>query len=119
MGSDGKTTITKDFIADKMQNLKEVQDQLNFLECACESGGRICNASIDHAQSVIDKINALSTDYQDKFKAEIPKFKRQKQNLRGNAFNIGSSSNENNYLRNKKAKRGSSIADMKRKAYSK
>merc|ERR1712087_376471 len=76
--SDGKTAITQDFIDNKMGDLQAVQDQLRFLECTCESGNRVCESSIDAVQAVLDKIEALRTDYQDKFKAEIPSFKRQR-----------------------------------------
>ena len=115
--SDEKAPLTQAFIDDKMGQLNEVQEQLSFLECTCQSGDRIAIASLEHIKEVMAKIDALGTDYQDRFKEERPAFKRQKQNLRGRA-----TSNENvtqvNIRRPRQAKRLSSIAEIKRLAYS-
>ena len=68
--------LTDEFIAIKMDDIQEVYEQLNMIQCTAESGNRICDSSIDRVQSVLDKIEALCTDYQDQFKSEIPALKR-------------------------------------------
>ena len=41
------------------------------MECACEQGNQICASQINHAQAVLDQIDAMASDYQDRFKNEI------------------------------------------------
>ena len=55
--------ITQEFIDNKMNELDEVYNKIKFLECTCESGSRVISSSIANLQSVLEKINALSTDY--------------------------------------------------------
>ena len=55
--------VTQEYIDNKLHELSEVEKKIHFLECTCESGNRIANEALEHLQEIIDKINALSTDY--------------------------------------------------------
>merc|ERR1712113_807395 len=62
---------TQKFIDGKLGELDEINELLQVVECTCEQGNQICASQIDHAQSVMDQIDAMCTDYQDRFKNEI------------------------------------------------